>query len=500
MKIKIKQLTLSLLVLFSTFQFAYAQKEEVTLNLTLDQAIDVAYTQSIFSFRQKNMYLARYWQFRSYKAAKLPLFGLTSTPVNYQRSIVSRYNQDTNEDEFVPTERLISDASLNVTQNITATGGRITASTDLQRIQNLESGNLSYYSTPITIGITQPLNGYNQFKWQSRIEPLKFEQAKREYLQSLQELGMRTTNAFFNVLKAEINYSISETNVSNADTLYRIGKGRFEIGTVTQDELLDLELSYLNSNMSLSRSKIDLYQARVSLNSFLGFEDNVLIKCTVPNKIPALKIDADKALDQAFINNPDLIKYEQQLIEANREIAQARTENGINASVYGNYGYNKSSNELNDVYKIPFGDEQNLRLSLSVPIIDWGLRRGKIQMARSEKEVTEAEVRQAKIDFEQDVFIRIMEFNMQEEQVRIAAKADTTALMGYEVTKQRFLIDKVDVIKLNAARNSLDAAKRNYIQSIQEYWYSYFNIRRITLFDFESNESLIEELDDLLQK
>ncbi|TLX72333.1 TolC family protein [Labilibacter sediminis] len=490
---------ITIFFLFS-FQVISSQKEDINLKLTLDQAIEIAYNQSIFSFRQKNMYLARYWQFRSYKAEKLPLLGLSATPVNYQRSIVSRYNQETNEDEFVPTERLISDASVNVTQNITATGGKITASSDLQRIQNIESGNLSYYSTPITIGITQPLNGFNQFKWQSRIEPLKFEQAKREYLQSLQELGMRTTNSFFNVLKAEINFGIAETNLSNADTLYRIGKGRFEIGTVTQDELLDLELSYLNANMALSRAKIDLYQSRVSLNSFLGFEENVHIECIVPRKIPSFKINADYALDQAFTNNPDLLNYEQQLIEANREIARARTDNGINASIYGNYGYNKSSSVLDDVYRTPFGDEQNLRLSLSVPIVDWGLRRGKIQMARSEKEVTEAEVRQAKIDFEQDVFIRIMEFNMQEQQVKIAAKADTIALMGFEVTKQRFLIDKVDVIKLNAARNSLDAAKRNYIQSIQEYWYSYFNIRRLTLYNFEKNETLIHELDQLLQK
>lgn len=495
-----KQIIIFALFFQLNFQFASSQKQDVNLKLTLDQAIEISYSQSIYSFRQKNMYLARYWEFRSYKAAKLPSLGFNSTPVNYQRSIVSRYDKDTNEDEFVPTESLTTNATLNITQNITATGGQVTASSNFQRIKTIESGNLSYYSSPITIGITQPLNGYNQYKWQSRIEPLKFEQAKREYLQSLQELSIQTTSAFFNFIKAEINLGIAETNVSNADTLYRIGKGRFEIGTVTQDELLDLELSYLNANMALSKAKIDLRQARFYLNSFLGFEDHVKIECLIPNKIPAFKINTDEALDEAFANNPNILQYKQQLLEAQQNIAKARGENGINASVYGNYGYNKNSNDLNQVYKTPYGNEQNLSFSLNIPIVDWGLKKGNIQMARSEKEVTEAEVRQAKIDFEQDIFIKIMEFNMQEEQVKVAAKADTIALLGYEVTKQRFLIDKVDVIKLNAARNSLDAAKRNYIESVQSYWNSYFSIRKITLFDFEKKESLIHELDELLQK
>ncbi len=121
-------------------------------------------------------------------------------------------------------------------------------------------------------------------------------------------------------------------------------------------------------------------------------------------------------------------------------------------------------------------------------------------MARSNREVTEAEVRQAKIDFEQNIFLQVMEFNMQESQVKIAAKADVIAQKGYEVTKQRFLIDKVDVIKLNAARISVDAAKRNYIQSVQTYWSNYFNIRKSTLYDFEAKQTLIKELDELLQK
>ncbi len=487
-----------IIIINGTTLIGSAQKEDVHLKLTLNQAIEIAYNQSIFSFRQKNMYLARYWEFRSYKAERLPLLRLGATPINYRNNIISRY--DGTKDTLVHNRNLNSNAVLSISQNLILTGGQISVNSTFNRIDQFNSNPISYSSIPISIKMSQPLNGFNKFKWQSKIEPLKFEQAKREYLQSLQDLSEKTTNVFFNVVKAEINLAIAKTNLSNADTLYNIGKGRYEIGTVTQDELLDLELSLLNDNMSLSQAKINLQQARSKINSFLGLDENVKIECVLPSKIPTFKIKLDEVMEKAYENNPQLLNFEQQMITADRDIAKAKSEHGISADIDANIGYNKSSIAFNEVYQTPFGDDQGFSITLNVPIVDWGLKRGQVQMARSNREITEARVRQSKIDFEQDIFLQVMEFNMQEQQVKIAAKANTIAQLGFEVTKQRFLIDKVDVIKLNAARNSLDAAKRNYIQSVQTFWVNYYNMRKLTLFDFENGISLIEDLDYLLQK
>ena len=43
------------------------------------------------------------------------------------------------------------------------------------------------------------------------------------------------------------------------------------------------------------------------------------------------------------------------------------------------------------------------------------------------------------------------QFNLQKNQVEIAAKSDTVAQKRYEVTKQRFLIGKIAVLDLNDA-------------------------------------------------
>ena len=115
------------------------------------------------------------------------------------------------------------------------------------------------------------------------------------------------------------------------------------------------------------------------------------------------------------------------------------------------------------------------------------------------QEVTRINVLQAEIDFEQEVMLQVLQFNLQDDQVRIAAKADTIAQNRYIVTKERFLIGNVVVTDLNIALTDKDAATRNYLTTLYNYWSYYFNIRKLTLFDFEVQAPLIEDFDSLLQ-
>lgn len=474
--------------------------EVLEVELSLDDVIELAGKQSLYSFRIRNMYLASYWEFRSFKANRLPSLIMNTTPINFDRSVRSQFISEEEGDRFISQSNFSSQASLSVQQNVPWTGGVFDVTSSLSRIQNLDNDGVQYASVPVSIGFTQSLNGYNQLRWESRIEPLKFEQAKLQYLQSRESLAIQAANQFFTVATSEINRRIAEVNYANADTLYRIGKGRFEIGTVTQDELLDLELGLLNARLELSRSEVDLRQANASLSSFLGLGDDVWVKCIVPAEIPELQIEVDRALSLALENNPDILGYQRQMLEAARSVQQTRANNGISANIRANLGLNKNAEDIDLAYQSPFLEQQQVRVGLSIPIMDWGVRKGRVEMARSNQEVTEATVKQALIDFEQEAINSVLDFNLQEEQVAISAKADTIAQLGFNVTMQRFLIDKVDVIRLNSARNSLDAARRSYINALRRYWTSYYGIRQLTLYDFENDRPLIEELDELLQQ
>lgn len=466
--------------------------------MTLEDVIRTASQQSLDAFINENMYLSSYWEYRYFKADKLPSLTLNATPFDYNRSMQKVYNYDENRDEFKEREDFNSDLSLDLNQNVGLTGGRIFASSSLNMTQKLGDDKVSSYSsTPFSIGYTQQINGYNSLKWESKIEPVKFEKAKKTFLQAQEELSIKATRRFFDLLDAQIEVTISETNLANADTLFTIGKGRFQVGTVTQDELLDLELSHMNAQLALTRAKLELDRAVANLNSFLSFEKNTKIECIIPAELPNLQVNALEAVDHAMTNNPEILNQEQRLLQEDRKVKQAKSETGVTGDVFALYGLNQNSQEFNEVYQDPL-DRQRFRIGVNLPILDWGRRKGQLSMAESNREVVRLSINQEKIDFEQNIIMNVMEFNLQGSQVQNSAKADTIAQLKYDVTQQRFLIGKQDITRLNIARNDREQARRAYVRSLRSYWNYYFTIRELTLYDFEKRVTLSEDFDKIV--
>ncbi len=493
-----KKIFLFLIVLLSGFGLkVYAQQDN--FNLNLDEVVKLASQNSLDAFRNKNMYLASYWEFRYYKADKLPSLNLTTTPLDFNHYRKREYNFQTNEEEYVLRDYFNSDVTMQVNQKVGLTGGSFFLSSELGMVKNLSGDQkTSYQATPVSVGYSQSLNGYNALKWQSKIEPIKYEKAKKEFVQSQETLAMKSTAMFFDLVEAQIQLKIAVNNQSNADTLYKIGKGRFQVGTVTQDELLNLELNQLNATQSLNQAKLEVERSQSGLNSYLMLDKKTRINCIVPSEIPTLQIMADEALNLALQNNPDILEQEQQMIEQNREVARAKSETGLSTSLYAVYGLNQSADNFDMVYDEP-DQSQRFRVGVSIPLIDWGRRKGRLMMAESNREVVNARIRQSRIDFEQNIFQSVMEFNLQAEQVRNAAKADTVAQKGYDVTFQRFLIGKVDVIKLNIARNDRESARRSYINAVKTYWNYYYRLRMLALYDFVRKESITAEYDKIIE-
>jgi outer membrane protein TolC len=72
----------------------------------------------------------------------------------------------------------------------------------------------------------------------------------------------------------------------------------------------------------------------------------------------------------------------------------------------------------------------------------------------------------------------------------IAAKADTIAQRRYDITVQRYLIGKISIVDLNIANQEKDQARQDYIASLRNYWNSWLELRRKTLYDFENGKTI----------
>ncbi len=493
-----KVLNIYLTLILSFCMISLNAQNAIDEELTFGDVIRLAREQSPDAIMAKHQFRANYWEFRTYKADYKPNLSLSTTLPEFSRAIKRNQNDDGTY-SYVEDNINSSTVNLNLRQNVGLTGGQIFATSNLTRLDVFgNDASASYLSTPISIGYRQPVVFYNEYKWQKKIEPLKYEEAKKTYISALEDVSIKAVNYFFDLALAQQNLQVAVINYSNADTLYQIATGRYNIGTIAENELMQMELSLLNAGSSLNSAKVDLEIRKFQLRSFLGFNEKVNLKLIIPKEIPMITVDVENALEIAQRNNPDILSFERQLIEAKRDVAKAKSEKGLQAEVYASVGYTQQAVDFSDVYLNP-QSQQNVTVGLEIPLLDWGLGRGKYKMAQSSQELIRTTVEQAQTDFTQSVYLNVMQFNLQDDQFLIAAKSDTIAQKRYDMTKQRFLIGKVDVLELNIALSEKDEAKSNYIAALRKYWSNFYNLRKIMLYDFIKESDLEADYDELIE-
>lgn len=463
--------------------------------LTLEKTITIAGDSSLQAFLSKNRYLAGYWQYRTFKADRLPSLTLNLTPAEYNRGIIRRYDSESDIDVYRKQQSFYAGGGVNIMQNFDLLGGTFYINSNLDYLRNFGSNTSTQFTTvPIRVGYRQNLLGYNSFSWEKKIEPLKYEKVKKEFISNMENVSIQATGYFFRLAMAQVEYDMAVEKVASSDTLYRTGQERHKIASISKGDLLTLKLDAVNARNTLENKKIELKQAMFNLASFLNFDKNTEIRLRLPSRPRHTEIGVEEALAYARENNPDFLTYKQAILEAEKQVDRTKKEAMFNASLNASFGFNQAADAFRDVYR-NLMDQEIISLSVSIPLVDWGVRKGKYNMAKSELNVAQISARQNEISIEENLIMTVSAFNIQLSLIDSAEEALDLSIMAYEETKQRFLIGKADINSLTLAQNRQETAQRNYISALQTYWSNYYKIRQLTLYDFELKIPLSREFD-----
>ncbi len=479
---------LTILLILLSCPFVKAQEERV---FTLDEVITVAQQRSNIALIAKHTFRQSFWEYRTFKANYLPLLSVDATLPNFNRAI-NEVTQPDGTIEYKEQKYTTFSGQLSLQQNIGLTGGVISLNSGLRRTDNIFDTitQTSYLSTPVNISYNQPIFQYNDYKWAKRIEPLKYEKAKRVYLEDMEDVALTSIRNFFNLLVAQVQTDIAEENVAYYDTLFFIGKGRYNMGKTSEDEVLNLELKLLNAQSDLEQAKLNYNSQLQRFLSFLRLPHNLEVKLIPPAESNPFQVNIEEAIELAHTNTSSGMEFERRLLEADKSLNYAKMQGRFDANIYAVFGLTQSAQDLADAYKKPL-DQQQVNVGISVPILDWGRSKGRIKMAESGRELEYIRVEQEQVDFEQNIYLQTANFNMQNQLLTIAAKADTVARKSYEITRKRYMIGKInDVLKLTEAQQSFDRSKISYYNALETYWQYYYTVRKLTLFDFRNNSTI----------
>ena len=196
-----------------------------------------------------------------------------------------------------------------------------------------------------------------------------------------------------------------------------------------------------------------------SLASFLNLDKNTVIELDIPGRPIGKMIPVDDALMRAKENNPTFLEQRQNVLEAEQNVDKTKKESRFNASFNASVGFNQVADKLGDAREC-FPQQDLVSVSVSIPLIDWGVRKGKYNMAKNNLNVVRIAARQEELSVEEEVIMTVNDFNIQQSLIASAEEALDLAVMAYEQTRQRFIIGKADVNSLTLSLNRQQEAQK----------------------------------------
>lgn len=483
--------TLFILVLAALHPVAARQP----LRLTLQEAVALARTNSVEAQQALAQLRSSYWSYRSYRADLLPEMSLSATLPFYSRSY-STYQESTGAYTYVKNDYVKSGANINISQNLWFTGGTLTLTSSLEYLKQLSGDRQQRFMTlPVAIRLNQPILGVNSMKWRRRIEPLRYSEAKANFLTATEQVTMQTIQLYFNLLLAQENVLTAKQNLQSTEQLLEAGKVKRKMGQISENELMQLELECLKARSTLTSYESNWRRNMYSLRTHLDIEEDEVLEPAVPDTLCALRLDYERVLNKALTNHSHALAIRRQQVEADYSVAQARG-NLRQVNLYAQLGYTGTEHQLAEAYR-RLGSNQQAEVGLSVPLLDWGKRKGKLRVAQSNREVVMSQLKQEEQRFRQDLFVLVEQYNSQRQQLTIAMASDTLALRRYDSSVQTFMIGRISILDLHDARQSKDAARQARISELYDLWYLYYQLRSLTLWDWERDEPLEADFEEL---
>ena len=468
-------------------QLSIAQRRVV---LDLDRTISLSTDSSLSAQKYQSVYDVSRYEYLSWQASRKPQISLQSTPVMYERYMTQRYVSTEDVDVYRQQRTFYSQAGISATQTMENWGGYFYGSTQLGFLRTFGDQNQTQFMTvPVAVGYKQDLLFYNPLKWAKKIEPLKLARAEKELVYGIETTSEEAVARFFTLALAQDQQRMAEEYLASCDTIYAIAERRYKIASIPKAELSMLELQKTNARTSLTNARIARNRAAKELATYLGMDRATDIELIIPSVIGSMHIDATEAIALARENNPTYLAKRQTTAEARREAERAKVEKNFSVSLDASVGLNQVADNFSEAYRNLLSQDK-ATITLSIPLKDWGKRKNAYLAARSTVDMAERAEQESARDIELEVALTVADFNERQSIVETSRQALTIAEDTYAQTLQRFIRAQANAYDLSLAQSHWQTARQNQIASLQNYWLSYFHLRRLTLYDYQHNKSI----------
>ncbi len=454
--------------------FCLLLQDSLQAQLTLFQTIEQA---------KKNSYTAKL-SANAFKIANLDnaQFKLSFKPSLSFYGNVPVFNKDnyavTQPDgsiKFLSRSQNYSNVGIGFSQPIPFTDGTIAINTDLYRFDDFVAKTKQYNGTPVFVRLTQPLFKYNAYKWNKQIENFKLQEADKTRMAALLQLEYDICLLYFDVIDAQTSQHLALNNGQNIITNLAIERRRVQLGVSTEDKVLQLEMQQINNQQELITVQLSIRKAFSTLQNYINSTDTSITLLQLPENLPVLNNNKEKAIEAAKQNLPLYLSYQRKKLEAASRTEEARMQ-GRQIDLVASFGLNNAATDIPAIYQNP-QDQQRFSIGFNIPIVDWGRRKSSVAAAKLQEEQTDIYKKQDEAKLINEISNIVNELPVLQQHIQQSLLLDTLSQRRFAITNRLFQSGKTSLLELQTAQTEKDNAKRNYILTLRRFWESYYFFR-----------------------
>ncbi|MDD3321593.1 MAG: TolC family protein [Paludibacter sp.] len=371
--------------------------------------------------------------------------------------------------------------------------------------------NTDYYSiskrTPslyTTLGFEQPLTalyGYNEVKSDLKIAKLNYESSKKGLKREELNIVYLVSNSFYSLLSSQKKTEIARLDLERQTEANDISQNKYKSGLIKEVDALQMEVDLAEAQNNYELSLINQSSDLNEFKQLIGINLNDSVSLSTEFNYDIVIVDPEKAVQLALENRLEIreqeIAIEQSKMNVKKQKSVGMVQSSLNLSL-GKYGTSTQSinttlqSSIDNSYTdfINRDPDYSIGFTVSVPILDFGENRAKVQSAEARLEKNVLEKDQIQRNIEREVRNLVADLNSSLKRLQLLEKSVVIAEKSFDITRQRYADGDIDSQSLALERNRLNTAYTSHLSAYIKYQLLLADIMRKTFYDFRKNELL----------
>jgi outer membrane protein TolC len=285
------------------------------------------------------------------------------------------------------------------------------------------------------------------------------ESARQALAQTRQDVINQVKQSYYTLLQNRELLGVQQQSVSDQRAHLELTQGRFEAGVAPRSDVVTAEAAVADALLNLATAQNAVAAARVNLNIALGIDVRTPTRVEQTAEVGLALPDPAALVEQAFSNRPAVRQSRAEVEAARNALRVARTNNLPDFSLSSSYGLTGATFPPDDTASWGYG------VSMSWPLVDVGLTKGRIREAEANLLAAQTQLRQTEQTVSSQVVLAYLNVQTARQKVTAAEAEVASAEESLRLHAGRYETGVAAYIEVTDAETAALTARTNFVNA-----------------------------------